>query len=144
MHQKHFLCIWLTLCLGAMGESSLSIYSHPHLPFQVSAFQKVGWSSLVNLRPLLWDVFSALSYKSAHARMTHLTVQTEPLCDAALPLAIFNQCLQSLDVLSVGLLLQSLDLKVMTFPGMKSGWCCCFWKAKSFLLLDGQRHLGRQ
>lgn len=142
MHQPHLLCAWSTLCLGATGELPFScswpllLFPREHLPKH-----RLDYSSQpMGFAP---KCFFCIDLYSAHAQITQSALETRPLCDAALPLAIFNQCLQSLDVLSAGLLSQSLDLKVVTFPGMKFRWNHCFWKAKSFLVFDGLRHLGR-
>lgn len=64
--------------------------------------------------------FFCIKVYSTHAQIMQPTLQIRPLCDAALSLAILNQCLQSMGVLSGRLLRQSLYLKVVTFLGIKS------------------------
>lgn len=134
MHQPHLLCLWSTLCLGAAGELPFSSFwpllpfpseHHPKLRLEYSS-QPMGFA----LRRLF-----CVELYSAHAQITQRTLQTRPLCDAALPLAIFNECLQSLGVLSAGLLPQSLDLKVVAFQAWNLDEVGGFEKPRAFLCL---------
>lgn len=120
--------------LGVSLGVIIEIPFFPYFPSQISIFQNICWTTPARTTPsplcseivvLHWAIFSTCSN-------TQLTLQTRPLCDTALPLAIFNQCLQSLPVLSATLLSQNLDLKVVTFPGMqllflKSQELSCVW-----------------